>query len=222
MQERDTEWSALTIAHHIHGASKPLETTVAQRYGVPWDWLWDACYMAGVRWGSCCKDFVASKARTIALSKAWGTWQSTLFMSLEIPWGFLTRAVLCSLAGLMSRKKVLVWEFLWVRKVWFTFAQWMFASETFGKRRKGERLPVVSQLPCSHEHLASRNPRVLCEKYGGACTMYQLGVPEVWETGQKLDSRAAKKGAKKLVCSDFAKILDKKVATKIRETCEKT
>ncbi len=35
-----------------------------------------------------------------------------------------------------------------------------------------------------------------------------------------MDSRAAKKGAKKLVSSDFAKIL--KVATKIRETCEKT
>ena len=31
---------------------------------------------------------------------------------------------------------------------------------------------------------------------------------------------AAEKGAKKLVSSDFAKILE--VATKIRETCEKT
>ncbi len=35
-----------------------------------------------------------------------------------------------------------------------------------------------------------------------------------------MDSRAAEKGAKKLVSSDFAKILE--VATKIRETCEKT
>jgi hypothetical protein len=52
------------------------------------------------------KDFVARKARTIALSKAGGTQQSTLFTSLEIPWGFLTQAVLHSLAGLMSHKKV--------------------------------------------------------------------------------------------------------------------
>jgi hypothetical protein len=37
---------------------------------------------------------------------------------------------------------------------------------------------------------------------------------------KKLDSRAAEKGAKKLVSSNFAKILE--VATKIRETCEKT
>jgi hypothetical protein len=54
------------------------------------------------------KDFVARMARTITLSKAQGTRQSTLFMSLEIPWGFLTQAVLHSLAGLMSCKKVLV------------------------------------------------------------------------------------------------------------------
>jgi hypothetical protein len=51
------------------------------------------------------KDFVARKACTIALSKVQGTQQSTLFTSLEIPLGFLTRAVLRSLAGLMSRKK---------------------------------------------------------------------------------------------------------------------
>jgi hypothetical protein len=47
------------------------------------------------------KDFVARKACTIALSKAQGTQQSTLFTSLEIPWGFHTRALLCSLARLM-------------------------------------------------------------------------------------------------------------------------
>jgi hypothetical protein len=58
------------------------------------------------------KDFVARNARTIALSKAQGTRQSTLFTSLEIPWGFHTRAVLHSLAGLMSRKKVSVQGFL--------------------------------------------------------------------------------------------------------------
>ena len=82
------------------------------------------------------KDFVARKACTIALSKAQGTQQSTLFTSLEIPWGFHTRAVLRSLAGLMSCKTVSVRGFLWVRKVWFAFAQWMFAPETFGKKRK--------------------------------------------------------------------------------------
>ncbi len=82
------------------------------------------------------KDFIARKARTIALSEARGTRQSTLFTCLEIPWGFHTRAVLRSSAGLMSGKKVSVLGFLWVIKIWFALAQWTFASETFGKRRK--------------------------------------------------------------------------------------
>ncbi len=114
------------------------------------------------------KDFVARKARTIALSKVWGTRQSTLFTSLEIPWGFITRAVLHSSAGLRSRKKVSVWGFLWVRKVWFAFAQQTFALETAER----EKSPVVSLLPGSHKRLASRNPHVLSQKYGGASTTY--------------------------------------------------
>jgi hypothetical protein len=57
------------------------------------------------------KDFVARKARTIALSEARGTQQSTLFTSLDIPWGFLNRVVLHYSAGLMSRKKVELKDF---------------------------------------------------------------------------------------------------------------
>ncbi len=82
------------------------------------------------------KVFLARKAHTIALCKAWGTQQSTLIHELEIPWGFCSQAVLGSLAGLMSCKKVSVRGYLWVRKVWFAFAQRTFASETFGERRK--------------------------------------------------------------------------------------
>jgi hypothetical protein len=82
------------------------------------------------------KDFVAGKARAIALCEAQGTRQSTLIHKLEIPWGSHSWAVLRSLVGLMSHKKVSVQGFLGVRDVWFAFAQWTFASETFGKRRK--------------------------------------------------------------------------------------
>jgi hypothetical protein len=52
------------------------------------------------------KDFVAKMACTIALSEAQGTQQSILFTNFKIPWRFLTQALLCSLAGLMSCKKV--------------------------------------------------------------------------------------------------------------------
>jgi hypothetical protein len=50
--------------------------------------------------------------------------------------------------------------------------QRMFIAETFSKRQKRENSPVVMLLPGSHERLASRNPHVLCQKHGGACTMY--------------------------------------------------
>jgi hypothetical protein len=44
----------------------------------------------------------------------------------------------------------------------------------------------------------------------------------VQEMGQKIGSRAAKKGTKKLVSNVFAKILEYESSDKIRETCEKT
>jgi hypothetical protein len=50
-------------------------------------------------------------ACTIALREVQETQQSTLFRSLEITWGLLTQAVLRSLVGLMSRKKVELEDF---------------------------------------------------------------------------------------------------------------
>ncbi len=124
------------------------------------------------------KDFVARKARTIALSKAQGTQQSTLFTSLEIPWGFLTQDVLPSLAGLMSRKKVSVQGFLWVRKVWFVFVQRTFAPETFGDRRKGENVTASEST--------TRFPQASCfEK--PTCS-----VPETWGCMYDVPARSAK------------------------------
>jgi hypothetical protein len=46
-----------------------------------------------------------------------------------------------------------------------------FTADAFRKVWKGENLPVVLLLG-SHKHLALRNPRVLFQKHGGACTMY--------------------------------------------------
>jgi hypothetical protein len=34
---------------------------VARRYDVPWNWLWDACHMAGIRWGSRCEGFCSKE-----------------------------------------------------------------------------------------------------------------------------------------------------------------
>ncbi len=143
---------------------------------------------------SAAKDFVARKARTIALSKERGTRQTTFFTSLEVPWGFHTQAVLRSLVGLMSLEKVSVWGFLWVRKVSFAFAQLTIAPETFGKRRKAScfekpthSVPEIwghmyDVLPCSAK----------CTRNG----------TRNWIPMQP------RKVQKKLVSSNFAKILE--------------
>jgi hypothetical protein len=56
-------------------------------------------------------------------------------------------------------------------------------QKPLAKRQKGENLLVVRLLLGSHERLASRNPHILCKKYGGASTTYLLGVPMEQETG---------------------------------------
>ncbi len=143
---------------------------------------------------STAKDFVARKVRTIALSKAQGTQQLTLFTTLEIPWGFYTQAVLHSLAGLMSRKKVSVWGFLWVRKVWFAYAQWMFVPKTFGKRRKAS---CFKKPMCSVPEIWGRMYDILPCSAKGMRNRTRNWIPV-----------QPRKGAKKLVSSNFAKILE--------------
>ncbi len=140
------------------------------------------------------KDFVAKNARTIALCKAQGTRQSTLIHKLEIPWGFYSRAVLCSLAGLMSRKKVSVWGFLWLRKEWFAFSQWMIAPETFGKRRKASSF--------------KKPMRGLPEIWGCMYDVLPLSVEGTRNGMRNWIPVQPRKGAKKLVSSNYAKVLE--------------
>ncbi len=45
---------------------------VTQRYDVLWEWLWDACHMAGVRWGSRCEGFRSEEGPHYCLEQsAW-------------------------------------------------------------------------------------------------------------------------------------------------------
>jgi hypothetical protein len=92
--------SAAVATNRHHGLLPPSQPSFA--------FVCCHCHVASIKGSYSAKDFVVRKARTIALCKARGTQQSTLIMSLEIPWGFHTQAVLRNLAGLMSRKKVSV------------------------------------------------------------------------------------------------------------------
>ncbi len=137
------------------------------------------------------KNFVARKARTIALSEVQGTRQSTLFTISVVPWRFHTQAVLRSLAGLMSRKKVSVWEFLWVRKVSFAFAQQTFSPETFGKRQK-------SVLLWENHAFCARNMGAHVRRTSSECQRYK-------KRDEKSDSRAAEKGCEEISKQQFCK-----------------
>ncbi len=138
-QERDVEGSAPTQAHHTHCASRQLDTTADWRYDVPWDWLWDACQMARVHWGTCCEGLCSKvgphyqleqSARNQlepnqvqrVLGKLSRSCRQTsnnqpLFTSLEIPWGFLAWSVLRWLsAGLCHARKCQFEKFCMRRK----------------------------------------------------------------------------------------------------------
>ncbi len=89
------------------------------------------------------------------------------------------------------------------------FAQWTFAPETFGKRQKRENF--------TGSESTTRFPRASCFKKP------MHSVPEIWGCMYDILAQSAngtrngtrnlipmqrKKGAKKLVISDFAKILE--------------
>ncbi len=190
-QERDAEWSAPANAHHIHGTSVSLGMTVTQRYDVPRDWLWDACHMAGVHWGTHCKGFFSKEGPHYCFEQsarnplehdqvqiALGNYPDAVIGQVTInlihefgnPLRIPCPSSIALISGAYVTQESWAQGFLWVRKVWFAFAQWTFAPENFSKRQKGERTPVVSLLPDSCERLASRNPCVLCQKHGGART----------------------------------------------------
>ncbi len=76
------------------------------------------------------------------------------------------------------------------------------------KLERGKKTSA-SLAPGSHEHLALRK-HVMCARNMGAHVQHTTLEYQRYEKwNKKLDSRAAKKGAKKLVSSNCTKILEK-------------
>jgi hypothetical protein len=123
------------------------------------------------------KDFVVRKARTIALSKARGSCHKTSdyqpIHKFGYPFGDSIPGLYCvAWLGRGHARKCQSKDFCEKERYESCSVQWTFAPETFGKRQKRESSPIVRLLPGSHERLALRNPRVLCQKNRAACTMY--------------------------------------------------
>jgi hypothetical protein len=123
------------------------------------------------------KDFVVRKAHTIALSEARGSCHKTSdnqpIHEFGYPFGDSIPGLYCiAWLGLSHFNKCQFEGFCEKERYESCSVQWTFTAETFGKRWKRENSLVVRLLPGSHEHLALRNPHVLCQKHGGACTMH--------------------------------------------------
>ncbi len=54
-------WAGISRTPKIHGASRPLGTTIAWRYDIPRDWLWDVCHLTRVHWGTHCEGFCSKE-----------------------------------------------------------------------------------------------------------------------------------------------------------------
>jgi hypothetical protein len=75
-------------------------------------------------------------------------------------------------------------------------------------------MPVLILVPGSHERLTSRK-RVMCARNMGMHVRHGIQSTKGIKTrDEKLDSHTAKKGAKKLVSSNFAKIIKKESSDK--------
>ncbi len=83
---------------------------------------------------------------------------------------------------------------MWVRKASFAFAQWRFAPGTFGKRRKAS---CFEKLTHSVPEILGRMYNVLPRSAKGTRNGTRNWIPV-----------QPRKGAKKLVDRDFAKILE--------------
>jgi hypothetical protein len=227
-QERDAEWLAPTNTRHTHCAPRQLGTTANRRYDVPRDWLWDACHMAGVCWGSRCEGFRSDKGPHYRIEQsarnpperdqvqiALGNHPEAVIGQvtinlihkfgnpLRIPYPSCT----CYLAGIMSREKVELKDFVSKKG---TICVRLTDVCRRNLRQKAEKGKITKDKTTTGLLWAScfKNPtRSVPEKWGRKYNVLPWSAKGMRKQDEKSNSCAAEKGATKLVSSDFAKIL---------------
>ncbi len=189
--ERDVEQSALTHARHTHCASRQLGTTADQRYDVPWDWLQEACQLAWVHWGTRCEGFRSKEGPHYQIDQSardqlerdpvWGAPEKlsrtchhtsnnqTLFMSLEIPRGFLSQAVLHWLSWGLCHARKCRFKDLCKRKGMTCDCPTDVCMKNLPQ--KAEQGKNAGTNSCTRFPQASyfKKMRNVCQKYGGTC-----------------------------------------------------
>ncbi len=80
---------------------------VAQRYDVPWDWLWDVCHQAGVCWGSRCKGVRSEEGPHYCFMQSMRNLTINLDSQVGNPLGVSVSELYCKLSGVyVTRESV--------------------------------------------------------------------------------------------------------------------
>ncbi len=230
--ERDIEQSAPTHVRHTHCSSRKLGNKANQRHDVPWDWLQDACQMARVHWGTSCKGFcckgglhyqIEQSARNPleheqvprALGELSRSCRQTsnnqpLFMSLEIPWGFLAWAVLRWLSGsLCHARKCQFEEYCMRRKGMICdHPTDVRMRNLWQKAERGKRTGNNSNTRFPRASCFKKMCNV-CQKYGGAWTTWYSENQRYKKMGREIGFQRSRERCKETVSSNCAKILEK-------------
>jgi hypothetical protein len=157
------------VSHPLHFCA--VGNVVAQRYDVFCaDFEMHAIWQGYVE-DPAAKDFVARKARTIALSKAWGSRHKT---SDNQPYSWVWKSLGDSITelycvawqGLGHARKCQFEDFLWERKVWIVFSPMDVCTRNLWKKAEKGKF--------TGSEATTRFPRVSCFEKS------TRSVPETW------------------------------------------
>ncbi len=167
---------------------------VAQRYDVPWDWLWDSCHMAGVPWGSCWEGFCSEEGLHYCIEQSTRDPTINLIHKFGNPLGIPYPSCTVYLSGAYVTQESLSLRI-------FVSKKGIIHVRPMGVRTRNLRQKAESVLLPETHALCARNMGAHVWHTSLECQWYK-------KQDKKSDSRAAKKCTKKLVSSNFAKILE--------------
>ncbi len=223
----------LNNVRHTHCTFRQLGTTATQRYDVPRDWLLNWCQLARVCWETHCKGTCSKEHPHIASGNVRGTywnkikckerygnppetvigqaainldswvWKSLEDSLPELYCAYLAEAYVMresTSLGHLHRKK---------SKVDTQWPNGGSHQKPSAKSRNGKEPAVLSLLLGSHKHLTLRKQaQCMLDTWGCMYNVLPGSAQGLRKRDKKLDSHAAKNGAKKLVSIDCAQILE--------------
>ncbi len=133
-----------------------------------------------------------------------------LFTSLEIPWGFLTRSLLYYLVGAYVMQENTSFRFMCKKRYDTWLPNRRLHQKPSAKGEKGEKTSSESYTRFPWASCFEKLRHSVPETWGRMYNAQPWNAKGMRKRDKTSDSRAARKGTKKLVSSNFVKILDYK------------